>query len=91
MNTKIIKKLHDRVQLETFVNRGGKKEYRIFKRSKSMKWFKTVYSDWELALQTRSLDKAIHMKHNLWMLVLGELGYRPFFLERKKTKYKRTR
>jgi hypothetical protein len=89
MNTKIINKLREQVKLEVSKKKSGRLEYKVFKRSKEYKIFKgAVFSEWELALTTSSASKAIHMKHNLWMLVLRDLGYRQYLADRAKKRMK---
>jgi len=88
MNNKILKKLSERVVMEKFKD-GLIPEYRVFKRVKISRFLRMPsYSDWELALITSSIPKAIRTKHNLWMIILRDLGYRIKLTERRRKRKK---
>jgi hypothetical protein len=76
---RIIKQLSKRVKFQKIIH-DGKEQYRVFK--------KTNDGEWEQTLSTTKLSKAIHYKHNLWMIGIRDLGYRPFLIERRKKRLK---
>ena len=89
MNPKILKKLNERV---SFIEKGkGKrKTYEVYRRDiVSINWFKTGLSEWKKVITTANKAKALHRKHNLWIIVLGDLNLRPAVLERRKKYEKR--
>lgn len=84
MKIKILSKLYQKVKIE---KQGD--VYVLYSREIEKMWPKKTYTPWVKKLTTSSLDKAIQMKHNIWMIILRDLGYRSDLLyKRKKAKLK---
>ncbi len=71
-NARILKKIHLRVKMKEIAG-----TYVIYAR-------KTPAEDWHAIYRSRSISRALHRKHNEYLHVIGNLGYRVFLLDRRK-------
>jgi len=75
MNTKMLRKIALDVKFEVY-EEDGKTKYKV-----SQKNFK---GEWICLLNTTRLARALHRKHNAYLHVIGNIGKRPWLLERRK-------
>ena len=76
MNSKIIKKISEKVKFEVTKDDRGNNLYNVY--------HMTDENEWKKILSTNRIEKALNKKHNFWIGTISKLGYTCHLLGRRR-------